>query len=78
MNGVYSQFYNVLVNTYGTASGQPEQITNANYWLAWSLTTFVFLLIFFLILFGVWLMLRSFTQKRRKKEVHYYYHKWGG
>lgn len=75
MQGVYAGFYNVLVNTYGVATGQPEQITNANYWLAWCLTTFVLLLIFFLILFGVWLMLRTLTSKKRKKEVHYYYHK---
>ena len=75
MNGVYSNFYNIIAAAYGVAEGQPENITKAIYWLAWSLTTFIFLLVFFLVLFGVWLMLKSFTQKKKKKEVHYYYHK---
>lgn len=74
--GIYAEFYNVLINVYGSVAGQPDKITNANYWLAWSIVTFVFVLVFLMCLFGIWLCVRAIVVKKKKtKRVDYYYHK---
>lgn len=77
MSGVFESFYNLIVSFYGVPAGQPESITNANYWLAWSMVTFVLLLVFLLFIFGTFLIVKTLVFKREKKEnqVHYYYHK---
>ncbi len=77
MNGVYVEFYELISSIYGMPEGAPEAVQNAMYWLSWSMLSFILLLIFFLFLFGIWLIVRTLINKKRNnaQEVHYYYHK---
>ena len=77
MNGVYVEFYNLISSIYGMPPGAPEKVVEAMYWLSWCMVTFILLLIFFLFLFGAWLIVKTLINKKKdnSQEVHYYYHK---
>lgn len=77
MEGVYVDFYNLISKVYGMPENAPEGIMNAMYWLSWSIVTFILLLIFFLFIFGVFVLAKTLIikKKKNKQEVHYYYHK---
>lgn len=79
MNAVFISFKDLIFNAFfgeTIPTDIPSNIIQWTYNLSWLCVAGIFLLVFCLILFGVWLVANALiVHKKKKNAVHYYYHK---